>query len=179
MRGIILTAGVLVAASILVATNTPSPAHLNNSTVSTEVQTATSKADEQLPNMQQPSPQTVKSVEPEKPQAQAKVAVQETKPKTAVEIVQYRAAQEGWNGEEWNSLNHLIQLESSWNTHAVNKSSGACGLFQSISCDYNMDDIHAQADWGIRYIKERYGSPSKAVHFWYNIAPSYFGSNWY
>ena len=77
-----------------------------------------------------------------------------------------------WGESEWTAMEELIQRESRWNPHAVNSTSGACGLFQSINCDYNMDNTAEQIEWGINYIKSRYNLPSVALRF-HNI------HNWY
>lgn len=79
----------------------------------------------------------------------------------------------GWTEEDYKALIKLVNKESSWNTNAVNKSSGACGLFQALPCskmasegsDYRTN-YKTQIKWGLKYIKNRYGSPSKAWNFW-------------
>ncbi|WGH80600.1 peptidoglycan DD-metalloendopeptidase family protein [Auritidibacter ignavus] len=77
----------------------------------------------------------------------------------------------GWGnlfGEEWRSLNELIRRESSWNPHAKNPHSSAAGLFGLIKAnrvsDYN--DVEGHTYDGLRYVKNRHGSPSQAIQFW-------------
>ena len=79
----------------------------------------------------------------------------------------------GWSEYDWQCLVKIINHESGWNPNAVNKSSGACGLFQSLPCskmksagaDYRTN-YKTQVKWGLGYIKGRYGTPAKAWNFW-------------
>ena len=54
----------------------------------------------------------------------------------------------------------LWNQESGWNAYAVNPSSGAYGIPQSLGHGhpYNLGDYKAQIMWGINYIAGRYGS---------------------
>lgn len=81
--------------------------------------------------------------------------------------------QKGWSENEWYALDQIVRHESSWNPNSVNKRSGACGLFQSYPCSkmakYGRDyrtNYRVQANWGLDYIKARYGSPNNAWAFW-------------
>ena len=79
----------------------------------------------------------------------------------------------GWSEYDWQCLVKIVNHESSWNPNAVNKSSSACGLFQSLPCskmasagaDYRTN-YKTQVKWGLGYIKGRYGTPAKAWAFW-------------
>ena len=81
----------------------------------------------------------------------------------------------GWNTEDYNAVVNIIIKESGFNPNAVNKKSGACGLFQAYPCkdaikeypDY-MTNYKSQIEWGLKYIKNRpnYGTPTKAWAFW-------------
>lgn len=79
----------------------------------------------------------------------------------------------GWSENDFQCLVKLVDHESSWNPNAVNKSSGASGLFQALPAskmasegsDY-MTNYKTQIKWGLKYIKNRYGSPSNAWSFW-------------
>lgn len=86
----------------------------------------------------------------------------------AQEQVRAVAAKYGWNeGPEWDAIVALVNKESGWDPNAANPSSSARGLFQK------MTSIHGpveptpagQAEWGLRYIKDRYGTPSAAWRF--------------
>lgn len=85
----------------------------------------------------------------------------------------------GWSDYDWECLVKLWNRESGWNSNAVNRRSGACGIPQSLPCskmavegtDYRTN-YRTQIRWGIKYIANRYGSPSAAwghsqKHHWY------------
>lgn len=75
----------------------------------------------------------------------------------------------GWSEYDYECLVKLWNRESGWRPNAVNKNSGACGIPQSLPCskmktegsDYKTNG-KTQIRWGLKYIKNRYGSPSKA-----------------
>ncbi|KAA8821092.1 aggregation-promoting factor C-terminal-like domain-containing protein [Bifidobacterium vespertilionis] len=80
------------------------------------------------------------------------------------------AAQRGWTGDDWTALETLWTKESSWTWSADNPSSSAYGIPQAL-LGWNMgygwqDDGAVQIDWGLNYIAQRYGTPSKAWAFW-------------
>lgn len=79
------------------------------------------------------------------------------------------AAQRGWTGNDWDCLVKLWNRESRWLWYAENASSGAYGIPQSLPADKMAafganyrDDAAVQIDWGLWYIAQAYGSPSKA-----------------
>ena len=78
-----------------------------------------------------------------------------------------------WSESDYQALVNLWEKESNWNANAHNKSSGAHGIPQSLPAskmssegsDYYTNG-YTQIRWGLKYIKERYGSPSVAwQHF--------------
>lgn len=74
---------------------------------------------------------------------------------------------------EWSYMNTLILRESGYNPNSVNKSSGACGLPQALPCSKLQDkSVSGQVTWMINYVKNRYGTPSKALSF-------HNSHNWY
>lgn len=85
----------------------------------------------------------------------------------------------GWVGPEWDALLKVWNEESQWNEKATNSSSGAYGIPQSLPAS-KMASAGAdwktspgtQIKWGLKYIKDRYGSPTAALAF-HNI------HNWY
>ena len=90
------------------------------------------------------------------------------------------AASYGWVGQEWNDLVTLWNGESGWNRFAKNPSSGAYGIPQALpptklpAAGQESGGSHAgpQISWGLGYIRQRYGTPSKALafkqsHGWY------------
>ncbi len=83
------------------------------------------------------------------------------------------AKQFGWTGGEWDALYGLVQRESGWNPAAANPTSAARGLFQKM---INMhgpieSTVEGQAAWGLNYIRQRYGSPSRALQHWMSRVP--------
>ena len=75
----------------------------------------------------------------------------------------------GWTEYDFECLIKLWNRESGWRPNAINKRSGACGIPQALPCkkmskegsDYRTNG-KTQIRWGLKYIKNRYGSPSKA-----------------
>lgn len=75
----------------------------------------------------------------------------------------------GWSENDFDALVKLWNRESGWNPNAHNKSSGAHGIPQSLPAskmasegsDYYTNG-ETQIRWGLKYIKNRYGSPSNA-----------------
>lgn len=67
----------------------------------------------------------------------------------------------GWS---WPALLNLWNRESGWNAYAVNPSSGAYGIPQSLGHGhpYNLGDYANQIRWGIAYISGRYGNSQNA-----------------
>ena len=75
----------------------------------------------------------------------------------------------GWSDNDVSCLISLWNKESKWNPYAHNSSSGAYGIAQalpaskmaSFGSDYKTN-YKTQINWGLSYIKGRYGSPSAA-----------------
>ena len=75
----------------------------------------------------------------------------------------------GWKDNDVSCLISLWNRESKWNPYAHNASSGAYGIAQalpaskmaSFGSDYRTN-YKTQINWGLSYIKSRYGSPSNA-----------------
>ena len=89
--------------------------------------------------------------------------------------VQSVADQFGWgSGAQWSALSRIIQKESSWNPSAANPSSSARGLFQMIAANRSAPytDVAGHSREGLNYIKNRYGTPAKALAF-------HNRNNWY
>lgn len=84
-----------------------------------------------------------------------------------------------WSESDYQALVKLWERESNWNANAHNKSSGAHGIPQSLpsskmsseGSDYYTNG-YTQIRWGLKYIKQRYGSPSAAWQHFQN-------KNWY
>ena len=79
----------------------------------------------------------------------------------------------GWCGSQYTCLVTLWNRESGWRVNAHNPSSGAHGIPQSLpgnkmaSAGPNWySDPHTQIKWGLKYIKNRYGTPCSALSSW-------------
>jgi hypothetical protein len=80
----------------------------------------------------------------------------------------------GWgDGAEWDALVMLWEKESNWDNHADNPSSHAYGIPQALPYTKmpkaawpesagGQSDPTAQIQWGLDYIRGRYGSPTMA-----------------
>lgn len=75
----------------------------------------------------------------------------------------------GWGDDQWGCLEALWERESNWNHTAMNPSSGAYGIPQSLpgnkmataGADWQTNPT-TQIRWGLGYIQGRYGSPCSA-----------------
>lgn len=79
------------------------------------------------------------------------------------------ASKFGWGGDQFSCLNNLWQKESGWNYQAVNASSGAWGIPQSLPGDKMatagadwQENAATQIAWGLDYIQRAYGTPCSA-----------------
>jgi hypothetical protein len=69
--------------------------------------------------------------------------------------------------QHWTALQALWTRESGWNPQARNRFSGACGIPQALPCSKIPDmSPQGQIEWGLQYIKQRYGNPTNAWNFW-------------
>jgi hypothetical protein len=85
----------------------------------------------------------------------------------------------GYPSNEFDCLHELWRRESGWNHFALNRSSGAYGIPQSLPAEKMAsagDDWatnpETQIRWGLGYIQGRYGSPCAAWDF-------FTQRNWY
>jgi resuscitation-promoting factor RpfB len=74
-----------------------------------------------------------------------------------------------WGKRQFRYLNPLWAHESSWNVYALNAYSGAYGIPQAVPGSkmasagrHWRTSARTQIRWGLRYIKDRYGSPAAA-----------------
>lgn len=96
-------------------------------------------------------------------------------------IGQVLASAHGWSGPQWAALKNLWNGESGWNERALNKSSGAYGIPQSLPAskmgsagsDWKTN-ASTQIKWGLSYIAERYGSPLAAYSQWLARSPHWY-----
>lgn len=85
-------------------------------------------------------------------------------------LVQQLATQKGWSGGEWDALNRLIMKESGYRNTVKNPRSSAYGIFQFLDSTWKpygpkTSDPRLQTQYGLEYIRRRYGSPSRALNF--------------
>lgn len=89
-------------------------------------------------------------------------------------IVEKVVGQGGYNSSWVHPVLELIARESSFNPNAKNSKSTAAGLFQFLDqtrADYggnkvDWSDPTQQVIAGLKYIKQRYGTPEKALKHW-------------
>lgn len=109
--------------------------------------------------------------------AQAPVAVDD--PAGAQAYAAAKLGSYGWGAGQMPCLQKLWTKESDWKTTATNASSGAYGVVQSLpaekmasaGADY-LTNYRTQINWGLDYVKSRYGSPCGALDF-------HLSHNWY
>lgn len=96
-------------------------------------------------------------------------------------LAQRMAAGYGWTGSQWTALRNLVQNESGWNPSAQNPTSTAYGLFQFLDSTWagvgatKTSSPVGQIAAGLRYIKQRYGSPLAAWSAWLSRSPHWYG----
>jgi hypothetical protein len=83
-------------------------------------------------------------------------------------------ADQYWGDDEDGALIELVRRESGWNPAAANPRSSARGLFQKMTSLHGALEStpEGQIGWGLRYIRDRYGSPTRALAF-------HNRNNWY
>ena len=114
---------------------------------------------------------------PEPAPAPAPVAVND--PAGAQAYAASQLGSYGWAAGQMQCLMKLWTKESDWETTATNPSSGAYGVVQSLpaekmasaGADYRTN-YRTQINWGLEYVKDRYGSPCGALNF-------HYANNWY
>lgn len=79
----------------------------------------------------------------------------------------------GWTEQDFQNLVELWNRESGWRWNADNPTSDAYGIPQALpgskmasaGSDWATNP-KTQVDWGLKYIQQRYGSPTAAINFW-------------
>jgi hypothetical protein len=92
----------------------------------------------------------------------------------------------GWVGPQWEALKSLWIGESGWNERALNASSGAYGIPQSLPAakmaaaggDWRTNPA-TQIRWGMGYIHDAYGSPLNAYAQWTARSPHWYDDGGY
>lgn len=124
-----------------------------------------------------PAPAPAPAPEPAPAPAPAPVAIDD--PAGAQAYAASQLGSYGWAANQMQCLTKLWTKESDWKTTATNPSSGAYGVVQSLpaekmasaGADYRTN-YRTQINWGLNYVKERYGSPCGALNF-------HYAHNWY
>ncbi|MEW2253715.1 hypothetical protein [Streptomyces sp. NPDC047869] len=99
----------------------------------------------------------------------------------AQNIARALLANYGWGPGQMNPLISLWNGESGWRWNALNASSGAYGIPQSLpaskmasaGADWRTNAA-TQIRWGLSYIKSRYGSPAGAWNSWLSRSPHWY-----
>lgn len=154
----------------------PAPASVSVTPQSSEEKTAEQKAPEAAPEAAAPAPAPAAAPEPA-PAPAPPVAVDD--PAAAQAYAASQLGSYGWAADQMQCLVTLWTKESDWKTTATNPSSGAYGVVQSLpaekmasaGADYRTN-FRTQINWGLNYVKERYGSPCDALNF-------HYANNWY
>jgi colicin import membrane protein len=118
-------------------------------------------------------------VAPAAPAPKPAAAVAVNDPAGAQAYAASKLASFGWAADQMRCLQTLWTKESEWRTTATNASSGAYGVVQSLPAEkmasHGADfrtNYRTQINWGLDYVKERYGSPCGALNF-------HLANNWY
>ncbi len=116
---------------------------------------------------------TIKSLAlPEATQALAGALTRKVAPTDPREIAMSMLPAYGWGSAEYACLDYLWISESDWDPTAVNSSSGAYGIPQSLppakmaraGADWRTNPA-TQIEWGLKYIDLSYGTPCGAWSF--------------
>ncbi|MBC2906987.1 transglycosylase SLT domain-containing protein [Streptomyces cupreus] len=74
---------------------------------------------------------------------------------------------------QYQCFSNIVDHESGWDVNATNPSSGAYGLVQALPASKMASagsdwktNAATQIEWGVDYMKDRYGSPCGAWNFW-------------
>jgi hypothetical protein len=105
----------------------------------------------------------------ERRREQARVAASRSARRNPQALARIMAAERGWGSGQFSCLQSLWTRESNWNYQAMNPSSGAYGIPQSLpgskmasaGPDWRTNPA-TQIKWGLGYIADRYGTPCGA-----------------
>jgi hypothetical protein len=100
----------------------------------------------------------------------------------AIAYARSRMGAYGWGSGQMSALIPLWMGESGWNRLARNQSSGAYGIPQALPASKMgalanppVSSAAAQINWGLGYIRSRYGSPGGAYSAWLSRSPHWYG----
>lgn len=95
-----------------------------------------------------------------------------------IKVYAFEKVLEEWGSKEWVYFDKLIEKESNWLPYAKNLQSSAYGLGQLLDSTWGTvgcvktSNPQEQIDCTIKYVKARYKTPQRAIHF-HNL------NNWY
>lgn len=169
--------GLFVAALVVLAT----PAQdIHNSTPREKSQAVQAEVPRKEPSTSNILNAELRSSEKAQTEQQAEVEPEENAATVAIPAPQSNTPEAWMNAanipqSEQEGYKELVARESSWNPHAVNPSSGSCGLAQELPCGKSgcqTGDPVCQLEWMRRYVKGRYGDVWSAISF-------HNANNWY
>jgi hypothetical protein len=97
------------------------------------------------------------------PPVELPTAIVRVEPDVSRSYVRTRAINDkGWDEDQWDCLEVIIQRESEWKANASNPNSSAYGLFQMLKTPKSTS-VKQQTTRGLKYIKNRYGEPCEAL----------------
>ena len=154
--------------------------NLNNTIITTEQQKANTEAElQKTKESDSQNQQKIKELEEKIKQLEADLQVREARKKYLASLSQPERwmLEAGIPEDQWPVAYELVRRESTWNPSAVNPSSGACGLAQSLPCGKQAkygawDDPVANLKWQYEYVNGRYGGYAQAIAF-------HDSNNWY
>ena len=147
--------------------------NLNNTIITTEEQKANTEAElQKTKDSDSQNQQKIKELEDKIKQLEAEVQAKAERKQYLASLSQPQRwmLEAGIPENQWDIAYELVRRESTWNPAAVNPSSGACGLAQSLPCGKQSkygewNDPIANLKWMADYVSERYGGWSQAVAF--------------
>lgn len=99
----------------------------------------------------------------------------------AKRIARRKVKELGWDDAQYGCLVNLWNGESGWDLKATNPSSGAYGIPQALPgskmASAGQDwrtNAATQIDWGLNYIRQRYGTPCGAWGVWQSRSPHWY-----
>lgn len=128
------------------------------------------------PPIQQPKPAPVAAQYKQMPNQNSLPDTPVPQNLTPIQMILKKYSDVRFGPEEYASLYKLVDRESGFNPKAKNPKSTAAGLFQfldmtsknyGLPIDASQAPVEKQIEAGLKYIKDRYGSPSKALQFHY------------
>ena len=97
-------------------------------------------------------------------------------PVSGCDNVRQLMSAKGFSGAELNAAVELARLESTCSSSAVNKSSGACNIFQEYRCGKwgGLHNTDAHINGAIGYMRASYGSWQNALAKWHSRSPHWW-----